>query len=156
MYPTTYSEKTNLIYGLSIEGCNYNPAARPEDAKLLGAMTAIDPNTGTVAKRVDFNHTGRAGALSTAGGIVFGVTTNGDFFALDDTSMDRLWNFNFGTTIDGPPITFEINGKQYIAIAVGPGGIPLDFHDYAAKGNDPNTPSMSNFQQTSTLYFFTL
>ena len=154
MYPTSYSPITKLTYGLGIEGCSY--ATRPEGEVLTGSLTAIDVATGTVTKQLDLTSTGRGGTLATAGRIVFGGSTNGDVFAVDDTTLERLWNINLGTTIDAPPITFQINGKQYIAIMVGPGGIPLDFHHYAALGTDEKADTFLNFQKSSTLYVFTL
>lgn len=154
MYPTSYSPITKLNYGLGIEGCSF--ATRPEGEVLTGSLTAIDVATGTVAKKLDLTSTGRGGTIATAGRVVFGGSTNGDFFAVDDTTLDRLWNINLGTTIDAPPITFTINGKQYVAIMVGPGGIPLDFHKYAAMGTDPKADTYVNMQKSSTLYVFTL
>jgi alcohol dehydrogenase (cytochrome c) len=154
MYPTSYSPNTKLTYGLSIEGCSMK--TRPEGDVLTGALTAIDVATGQVVKQLELTSTGRGGTLATAGRLVFGASTNGDVFAVDDTSLERLWNINLGTTIDAPPITFTIDGKQYIAIMVGPGGIPLDFHHYAALGTDSKAKTFLNFQKSSTLYVFTL
>ena len=158
MYPSAYSPKTGLVYGLQIEGCHAGPlgAPRPEGFPLTGAMLAVDPATAQVVKRLDMTTTGRSGALATAGGIVFGGNTGGEFFAVDDTTLEKVWQIHLGTVIDAPPITFQINGKQYVAVAVGPGGIPLDFHHYAAEGSDPNAAAYMNFQKSSTIYVFTL
>lgn len=159
MFPTTYSQKTKLVYGLLMEGCTYNPNSRPEGDKnhITGALVAVDPSTGGVVQRHEFPATGRGGALSTAGGVVFGTSSNGDIFALDDTTLERLWNFNVGTMVDAPPITFEINGKQYLAIAIGPGGVGLGFHKYPDKSSDAEAAiAAKQFQPASTMYFFSL
>lgn len=159
MFPTTYSQKTKLVYGLLMEGCTYNPTSRPEGDKnhITGALVAVDPSTGGVVQRHEFPATGRGGALSTAGGVVFGTSSNGDIFALDDTTLERLWNFNVGTMVDAPPITFEINGKQYLAIAIGPGGVGLGFHKYPDKSSDAEAAiAAKQFQPASTMYFFSL
>ena len=159
MFPTTYSLKTKLVYGLLMEGCTYNPGSRPDDEKnhITGALLSIDPTTGAVVQRHEFPATGRGGTVSTAGGVVFGTSSNGDIFALDDTSLEKLWNFNVGTMVDAPPITFEINGKQYLAIAIGPGGVGLGFHKYPDKSSDAEAANAAKqFQPASTMYFFSL
>ncbi len=159
MFPTTYSQKTKLVYGLLMEGCTYNPASRPEgeEGQITGAVVSVDPTTGAVVERHEFNATGRGGTLSTAGGVVFATSSNGDIFALDDTTLERLWNFNVGTMIDAPPITFAIDGKQYVALAVGPGGVGLGFHQYPTKSSDSEEAvAATKFQPASTMYFFSL
>ena len=123
---------------------------------LTGQMTAIDAATGTVKAQLDLTSTGRGGALATAGGIVFGASTNGDLFAVDDTTLERLWNINLGASIEAPPITFTINGKQYVAVMLGTGGVNLGFHHYAALGTDPKAKTYMNMQKTATLYVFSL
>lgn len=159
MFPTTYSQNTKLVYGLLMEGCTYNPASRPEgeEGHITGALVSIDPTTGEVVQRHEFDATGRGGTVSTAGGLVFGTSSNGDIFALDDTTLERLWNFNVGTMIDAPPIVFAINGKQYVALPVGPGGVGLGFHHYPGKSADSEEAlAADRFQPASTMYFFSL
>ena len=60
-----------------------------------------------------------SGALATAGGLVFTGFTDGTFMAYDDATMDQLWKINVGTGFNAPPMTFEVNGKQYVAILSG-------------------------------------
>jgi alcohol dehydrogenase (cytochrome c) len=159
MFPTTYSHDTKLVYGLLMEGCTFNPNDRPdgEEGRITGAVVSVDPTTGAVVQRHEFASTGRGGMISTAGGVVFGTSSNGDIFALDDTTLERLWNFNVGTMIDAPPITFAIDGKQYLALAVGPGGVGLGFHKYPDKSSDSEEAlAARQFQPASTMYFFAL
>ena len=57
-----------------------------------------------------------AGAMSTAGGLVFFGSRGGNFMAADATTGKVLWHFNTGGTIRASPITFEAQGRQYVAI----------------------------------------
>ena len=57
--------------------------------------------------------------MSTAGNLVFGGTEEGNFFALDAESGKALWDFQLGGAIRANPMTFALDGKQYVAIAAG-------------------------------------
>jgi len=82
-----------------------------------GAVRALDPLTGQ--RRWDFklHEPTWAGVLSTAGGVVFGGSEEGNFFALDALTGKPLWHFYAGGAIAANPISFEIDGEQRIAIA---------------------------------------
>jgi alcohol dehydrogenase (cytochrome c) len=58
-----------------------------------------------------------AGVLSTAGGLVFSGSNEGNFFALDAKTGKPLWDFEAGGPISANPISFNIAGHQHIAIA---------------------------------------
>ena len=58
-----------------------------------------------------------AGVLATAGGLVFSGSDEGNFFALDAKTGKPLWDFQTGGRIAANPISFAVDGKQYIAIA---------------------------------------
>jgi alcohol dehydrogenase (cytochrome c) len=60
-----------------------------------------------------------AAVTPTAGGVIFTGDLNGDFLALDTKSGDILYRFNTGGAIGGGVITYEVGGKQYIAVASG-------------------------------------
>ena len=60
-----------------------------------------------------------AGVLATAGGIVVTALLDGTIVALDDQTLEELWSINVGTGVNAPPITYAVDGKQYIAIATG-------------------------------------
>ena len=60
-----------------------------------------------------------ASALDTGGGVVFGGTADREFFALDDETGELLWQTRLYGDISGAPITFEVNGKQYLAVGAG-------------------------------------
>jgi alcohol dehydrogenase (cytochrome c) len=55
--------------------------------------------------------------LSTAGGLVFSGSDEGNFYALDAQSGKPLWDFQTGGPIAANPVSFTVDGKQYIAIA---------------------------------------
>ena len=87
-------------------------------AEGYGAIRAIDPKTGE--KKWDFkmvNYT-ESGVLSTAGGIVFGGGMDGNFVALDAATGKPLWHVSLGGPIASGPMSYSVNGKQYI-IATG-------------------------------------
>ena len=57
--------------------------------------------------------------LATAGGIVVTALLDGTIVAYDDQTLEELWKVNVGTGFVAPPMTYSVNGKQYIAIASG-------------------------------------
>ncbi len=90
-----------------------------DGGRITGALLAIEPGSGAVRKRVDMPYPNSAGVLSTAGGIVVTAMIDGTILAYDDQSFDELWRVNVGSGFNAPPITYAVNGKQYIAIASG-------------------------------------
>jgi len=58
-------------------------------------------------------------ALATAGGLVFTGLGDGTFIAYDDVTLEALWKINLGSGFNAPPMTFEVGGKQYVAILSG-------------------------------------
>jgi alcohol dehydrogenase (cytochrome c) len=57
--------------------------------------------------------------LSTAGGVVFTGDAEGNFIALEAASGKALWHFQCGASVYSSPMTFEMDGKQYVAVAAG-------------------------------------
>jgi len=60
-----------------------------------------------------------AGLMSTAGKLVFGSINEGNFFALHAATGQALWDFQLGAPIRSNPISYQVDGKQYIAISAG-------------------------------------
>jgi alcohol dehydrogenase (cytochrome c) len=60
-----------------------------------------------------------AGLMSTAGGVVFGGSSEGIFYALDAASGKPLWHFGTGGAIFANPVSFLVEGRQHVAIAAG-------------------------------------
>jgi alcohol dehydrogenase (cytochrome c) len=58
--------------------------------------------------------------VATGGGLIFAGDTAGKFRAYDDRTGRVLWEQNLGSPVSGYPITFAVNGKQYVAVSTGP------------------------------------
>ena len=59
------------------------------------------------------------GALTTAGNLVFTGEGNGNFNAYSAHTGELLWQFKSDYGVNAPPVTYAVNGKQYIAVAAG-------------------------------------
>jgi quinohemoprotein ethanol dehydrogenase len=94
--------------------------ADEHDAK--GALIAWDPVVQKQRWRIDYPLMWNGGPLATAGDLVFQGTADGHFTAYDARSGKQLWRFNAGLGIVSSPISYAIDGKQYIALLVGYGG----------------------------------
>ena len=81
-----------------------------------GAVRAIDPRTGEKKwdfKMVDYTE---SGVLTTASDLVFSGGKEGNFFALDATNGALLWHVNLGGTVASGPVTYSVNGRQYVVV----------------------------------------
>jgi PQQ-dependent dehydrogenase (methanol/ethanol family) len=87
-----------------------------------GELIAWDPVAGRRAWTVTREGPANGGALATAGGLVFQGTGGGGFTALDAQTGEQLWSSGSQTAILAAPITYELDGVQYVALAVGSGG----------------------------------
>ena len=111
-------------------------------------LTAVDPVTGEVKKNLNLRYPNYSGTLSTGGGLVFIGLLDGTVSAYDDTTLEELWKINVGSGFSAPPMTFAVNGKQYIAIAAGPSN--------AALSKLINTPELKEQRNATVLYVFSL
>ncbi len=87
----------------------------------LGTVYAVSAETG----RTTWLHEQRAATMSvmaTGGGLVFGGDVNGRFRALDQETGAVLWEINLGSPVVGFPITYAVDGRQYVAVNTGAGG----------------------------------
>jgi alcohol dehydrogenase (cytochrome c) len=87
--------------------------------KASGTFSAVDLNTGRIAWQQKMQHRMIGGALATAGGVVFVGGKERVFYAFDAQKGDTLWHYLAPAGINAPPVTFAINGRQYIAVAAG-------------------------------------
>ena len=87
-----------------------------------GSLQAWDPVTQKLAWIVPHKELWNAGTLTSAGNLVFQGTADGMFNAYHAANGKLLWTYNAGLGISAPPVTYKINGKQYIALLVGWGG----------------------------------
>ncbi|TCK08965.1 methanol/ethanol family PQQ-dependent dehydrogenase [Marinobacterium mangrovicola] len=92
----------------------------------VGILRAMDPLTGDVAWEHKEPLPLWAGVLATKGGLVFTGTGDGYLKAFDAKSGEEVWSFQTGSGIISSPITWEMDGEQYIGVASGYGGaVPL-------------------------------
>ena len=91
-----------------------------------GRFVAIDTETGKIAWTYMTPQPLIGGALATGGNLAFFGEGNGWFDALDATTGKRVWRYNLGAGVNAPPITYTVNGTQYIAVAAG-GNFQLGF-----------------------------
>jgi alcohol dehydrogenase (cytochrome c) len=128
-----YSPQTNAMYyplqNMCMKATTQDPDAslyalnmQPELAAgtdKVGSVYAISAETG----RTLWKYEQRAGILSlvaTGGGLIFVGDAVGHFRALDDQNGKVLFDVNLGSPVSGYPITFAVNGKQYVAVSTGP------------------------------------
>ena len=92
----------------------------------VGTVRAISAETGATA----WTYTQRAATMSlvaTGGGLVFGGDVNGRFRAFDHETGEILWEINLGSAVTGFPITFAVDGQQYVAVSTGTAGTAAGF-----------------------------
>jgi alcohol dehydrogenase (cytochrome c) len=94
----------------------------PDSGEQLGEFLAMSMRTGEVKWRRRFRTPITSAALTTAGGLAFAGGWDRDIFAFDVNTGDTLWSTKLPTSIQGFPITFAVDGKQYLAVPTGAGG----------------------------------
>ncbi len=83
------------------------------------AIRAIDPATGDIQWEYPIAPRSTSGLMSTAGDLVFGGTVDGYFFAIDAVSGEELWYMTVGARVHSAPISYAVDGEQYVSIAAG-------------------------------------
>ena len=160
-FPSSYSLRTKLIYIPAYTSCSTVGIDRTKHSAERGwnggyttserfesALVAVDPVTQEIKKSVPLPYPNAAGALSTAGGLVFTALLDGTVAAFDDTTLAELWKMNLGTYFKAPPMTFEVNGRQYVAIASGGGE--------SARRRTANALELRDQRNATVLYVFGL
>jgi alcohol dehydrogenase (cytochrome c) len=84
-----------------------------------GLFSAVDLATGKIAWQNKVKDPMIGGALATGGGVVFTGTKDKQFLAFDARSGRQLWSFAAEAGVNAPPITYEVGGRQYVAVAAG-------------------------------------
>jgi alcohol dehydrogenase (cytochrome c) len=161
--PTAYNPVLNMYYIPVIESCNIaiTEETKPGTWKprefwiggglrqhepIYGSVTAIDVSTGKVAGKYKTQYPMLGGILATKD-LVFTGRPEGTIVALDAKTLEELWSFETGSGVNAPPMTYMVNGKQYLAILVGLGGAwPKWFVD--------STKGLEKLQPSSMLYVF--
>jgi alcohol dehydrogenase (cytochrome c) len=137
-YPPSYSPKTGLFYVSAWENshsggppgqrgaANTTPMADTALAQNVkteeegfGVVRAFDPRTLDQKWEFKMNDITWAGVLSTAGDVVFSGGREGYFFALDGRSGTLLWKIALGGQVNSGPMSYGVNGRQYIAVNAG-------------------------------------
>ena len=131
-----YSPQTKLFYFVALEGCGLatknTETFRPgglqyraggdvllRDSSWKVYVRAVELTTGKLVweqERIGSMGLG-GGVMSTNGGVLFSAELNGELVALDAKTGKPLWHFNTGQPINSQPVTYMVNGKQYVAIA---------------------------------------
>lgn len=95
-------------------------ALEPIDEPNWGTLTAISTREkGRIRWQKKTDNPLVGGVLATAGGLVFTGEGNGFLSAFDADSGEALWKFQCGAGVNAPPVTFEVDGVQYLAVAAG-------------------------------------
>ena len=97
--------------------------ATPPKNKPFGRLIAWDPVKQKEAWRAEYVAPWNGGTLTTAGNLVFQGTADGRFIAYNATTGEKLWESPTGTGVVAAASTYMIDGKQYVSIAVGWGGV---------------------------------
>jgi alcohol dehydrogenase (cytochrome c) len=163
--PTAYDPERNRYYIPVIESCashvnvpqtnawkarEYWLGGAPKMGPVItGSVTAMDVNTGKVVGKHETRYPMLGGLLATKGGLVFGGSPDGEMFALDADTLEPLWSFHTNTGINAPPMTFAVDGEQYVAILAGVGGAwPKWFIS--------STPGLEKIEPGQMLFVFSL
>jgi alcohol dehydrogenase (cytochrome c) len=167
--PSAYNPELNLLYVPSIEGCNFLETVEQKDfttdggpikprerfagggpktpERLYGGLKAIDPTTGEIKVNLKLEYPNLSGALATAGDLVFIGHPDGMLTAHDAKTLKEVWSYSAGSGINAPPITYSVNGKQYVAVLVGSRQPPNVIQ---------NAPELKNTSTASMLFVFGL
>ena len=162
-----YSPKTGLFYTTGIEWCQNLTVQeekpipgevfmgglfelrRTPEGEAWGHFDAYDPVSGKKKWSYRSKYPLLASAVATGGNLVFTGDPEGDFFALDAVTGEKVWSFNTGSGHRGSPMTYAVDGKQYIAVPAGWGS--------AVAGLMPQIwPEMEDFTSGSALFVFAL
>jgi alcohol dehydrogenase (cytochrome c) len=167
--PSAYNPELRLLYVPSIEGCNEIRTVEQKDmedqagstkfrstftgggpewrVRPYGSLKVIDPATGETKAAAKLIYPNLAGALVTAGNLVFLGHLDGTFSAYDAKTLKEVWSFNSGSGIMAPPVSYAANGKQYIAVLVG---------SRQLEGIMESSPGLKNTSTASMLFVFSL
>jgi alcohol dehydrogenase (cytochrome c) len=141
--PPAYSPQTHYLYIMAMDQLMHFTTKPAESAPGLirlgsaftnvapggiqdGPFVALDVETGKIAWQYKTPQPLIGGVLATGGNLVFMGEGDGWFDAFNAKSGDLVWRYNLGAGVNAPPITYEVNGEQYIAVAAG-GNFQLGF-----------------------------
>lgn len=157
-WPPAFDPATAVAYGAGIEGCSdmTNKQEAPGDSLTFsggssaasgaqtGSIFAFDVSTGKQIAQLDRPYPNYAGVLSTPD-LIWSGELDGTFGAYDAKTLEQKWSINLGGAFAAPPIAFEANGKEFVAIASG--GSAVTTFGY---------PELAGRPATNVLYVFTV
>jgi len=138
--PTAYDPRTKIVYVPIVEACmdmvpvaegengslstgvRWTVRPRPESDGSYGRVEAVNLETQETVWIARQRAPQTTGALVTAGGLVFAGSLDRRFSAYDSATGERLWDTRLSDIPNAPPISFEADGHQYVAVIVGAGG----------------------------------
>jgi alcohol dehydrogenase (cytochrome c) len=138
--PTSYNAETKILYVPMVESCmdlipappgqrgnltsgvNWFIRPRPDSDGKLGRIEAFNLETKKVAWVARQRAPQSTGVLATAGGVVFAGSLDRYLKAYDDRTGQTLWQVRMNDVPSSAPITYSVDGKQYLAVVVGNGG----------------------------------
>ncbi len=147
--PWVYADDQSYEYrqGVWNTGSDFSLAILPGDeaqfralrSMVRGRLLAWDPVKQESAWSVEHGGPWNGGVLSTAGGLIFQGTADAHFAAYDADSGAQLWRYFSQTGIVAAPISYALDGEQYVAVAAGWGGsFVLGFGGPLPTGSTPN------------------
>ena len=156
-FPAAYGQPEEFVYqpDLANLGTDTLLSGLPDDqaerdalgALINGRLLAWNPKTQSEAWRVEHKGTWNGGLLSTAGNLVFQGTADGKLVAFTADTGEHLWDFGTQTGVVAPPMTYEIDGEQYLSVNVGWGGaFALVFGEYVQSESLPNVSRVLTFK----------
>ena len=128
-----YSPVTKLMYFPLRNACSRMMASRERGGSLyaiakrdqiapgtdqVGTVQAVSAETGEIVWKFE-QRAGTTSLVATAGGLVFGGDGNGRFRAFDQDTGAVLWEINLGSSVTGFPISYAVDGQQYVAVSTG-------------------------------------
>jgi len=153
--PQSYNPNTGLVYTVATESCQATETKqeqlgfrmagatmKPRDRFTgggaiainpywrYGSLKAIDVATGKIAARADFKMESWSGTTVTNGNLVFVGHQDGYVSAYDARTLQELWSFNVGSSVEAPVVTYSVDGKQYLAVLVGGRQRPAVINQY--------------------------
>jgi alcohol dehydrogenase (cytochrome c) len=131
-----FSPKTNMLYVPSVEWCGFFRKAeelvhipgqlymggtwvRDPDDQARGWLTAIDASTGAIRWRYESRRPMLAAVTATSADLLFSGELNGDFLVLDARDGTVVYRYDTGNRMSGGIVTYQIDGKQYVAVTSG-------------------------------------
>lgn len=134
-YPTAYNPTTGIAYGAGMEGCSdiatkevavedvvpgsiFLGGTYSNSEAMTGSITAMDVTSGKQVTKAATPYPNNSGVLVTPD-LIWTGSLDGTLGAYDAKTLAEVWSINVGTGFRAPPMTYSVDGKQYIAIAGG-------------------------------------